>query len=154
MPMTDQISFDYIIPSMIAANQKQVFRLIGHELSKIIGIQERILSDRLLEKEKQSLSAMGNGVAVSHMHISGLTNSLSMFVKLKNPIAYNAPDNMPVDIICLLLTPERDGAAYLRTLARLSRVLRSASFCHKLRAAEDEKAIRAHFEGTSARIAA
>lgn len=154
MPMTDQISFDFVLPSLIAANQKQVFRMIGHELSKIIGIQERILSDRLFETERHSISAMGNGVAVSHMHLSGLIKPLSVFVKLKSPIDYNAPDNMPVDIICLLLTPERDGAAYLRTLARTSRLLRNAQFCHKLRAAEDEKAIRAHFEGTSVRIAA
>lgn len=151
--MTDPISFDYILPSLVAANQKQVFRLIGHELSKLIGVQERILSDKLMEKEKESSSAMGNGVAVTHLHMS-LSKPISIYVKLKTAIDFNAPDNMPVDIICLLLTPERDGAAYLRTLARLSRLLRNPSFCNKLRAAEDEKSIRSQFEGTSVRLAA
>ncbi len=154
MPVTDQISFDLIVPVMIAANQKQVYRLIAHEVSKLVGIQERILSDRLLEKEKQSVSSMGNGVAVPHMHMGSLTKPLAVFVKLKSAVDFNAPDNMPVDLICLLLTPERDGAAYLRTLARLSRLLRNAQFCHKLRAAEDERMIRSLFEGPSARMAA
>lgn len=154
MPISDLISFDLIVPSMIAANQKQVFRLIGHEISKAIGIQERIISDRLFDNEKQSASAMGNGIAVSHMHIASLTRPLSMFVKLRTAIDYNAPDNMPVDIICLKLTPEREGASYLRDLARLSRVLRDTQFCHKLRVAEDERTIRSLFEGTITRIAA
>lgn len=154
MPLTDQTSFDLIVPSMIAANQKQVYRLIAHEVSKLMGIQERILADRLTDVEKQSVSAMGNGIALPHMHISSLNKPLSVFVKLKNPVDFKAPDHMPVDIICLLFTPQRDGTAYLRTLARLSRLLRNPQFCHKLRLAEDEKTIRSLFEGTSARLAA
>ena len=154
MPANDQISFDLVVPSMIAANQKQVYRLIAHEVSKLIGIQERILSDRLLEKEKQSASALGHGVATPHLHIGSLIKPVTIFVRLKTPVNFWAPDNLPVDIICLLLTPERDGAAYLRTLARLSRLLRNAPFCHRLRLAENEKTIRSLFEGTAVRLAA
>lgn len=154
MSVTDQISFDLVIPAMIAANQKQVYRLIAHEVSKLIGIQERILSDRLLEKEKQSTSAMGNGVATPHLHMGSLNKPVSVFIRLKNPVDFNAADNLPVDLICLLMTPERDGAGYLRTLARLSRLLRNPAFCHKLRTAGDERIISSLFEGTSTRMAA
>jgi PTS system nitrogen regulatory IIA component len=154
MPFSEPITFDLIIPSMIAANQKQVFRMIGHEISKAIGIQERIISDRLLENEKHSDSALGGGIAVSHMHIASLNKPLSIFVKLRSAIDYNAPDNVAVDMICLLLTPEREGASYLRDLARLSRIMRDTKFCHKLRLSEDERAIRSLFEGTITRIAA
>jgi len=154
MQFIEQDNFDLVIPSMVAANQKQVLRLIASEVSKIVGIQERIFGDRLIEKEKQSVSAMGNGIAVPHLQMSGLTKQVSIFVRLKSPVDFKAPDNMPVDLICLLLTPERDGAAYLRTLARLSRILRDSQFCHRLRSAEDEKAIRALFDGTAARTMA
>lgn len=154
MNMSDQIVFDVIVPSMIAANQKQVYRLIAHEVSKIVGIQTRILSDRLLDNEKQTVSAMGLGIAVPHMHVSSLTKPISVFVRLKNAVDFKAPDNMPVDIICLLLTPERDGAAYLRTLARLSRLLRDSQFCHRLRLADGERAIQSLFKSSSTRMAA
>ena len=97
---------------------------------------------------------MGNGVAIPHLHMGSLNKPVSVFIRLKNPVDFKAPDNLPVDLICLLMTPEREGAAYLRTLARLSRLLRNPAFCHKLRAAGDEKTIYSLFEGTSARMAA
>jgi PTS system nitrogen regulatory IIA component len=148
------VTFDLIIPSMIAANQKQVLRLIASHASKIIGIQERIFADRLIDKEKQSSSAMGNGVAVSHMPIGSLTQPLTVFVRLRSAVDFHAPDNLPVDLICLLLTPERDGVIHLRSLARLSRLLRDAQICSRLRQAEDEKAIRSVLDVSSARMMA
>lgn len=155
MTYSDQsLSFDLVLPSMVAANQKQVLRLVAMEAARLIGIQERILSDRLADKEKQTPSAMGGGIALPHLHISSLTEPVSVFVKLKKPVDFKAADNVPVDIICLLLTPEREGAAYLRTLARLSRLLRDAQFCSTLRNASDEKTIRSLFGVTSARMMA
>ena len=138
----NSIHFDVVLPYLIAANQKQVIRLAAHEIAKVIGIGERILVDRLTEKEKESPSAIGGGIAVTHLHISGLNESVNVFIRLKNAVAMNAPDNKDVDIICVLLTPEREGRLYLRTLARTSRLLRNTQICAKLRAAYGEKEIR------------
>jgi PTS system nitrogen regulatory IIA component len=44
-------------------------------------------------------------------------------------------DNEPVDLIFLLLAPESAGADHLKALARISRVLRNAVHCDKLRTA-------------------
>lgn len=136
------ISFDLIIPSLMAANQKQVIRLVAHELAKKIGINERILADRISEKEKESPSAMGDGIAITHLQMGSLQESINVFIRMKTPVAYGAPDNKDVDIICFLLTPEREGASYLRTLARTSRILKNPQTLLKLRSAQDEKAIQ------------
>jgi nitrogen PTS system EIIA component len=155
MPVNDTtIRFDLVLPQMIAANQKQIWRTAASEISKIIGIQERILGDRLIENEKQTVSAMGNGIAVPHLHLSSLTQPLNVLIRLRQGVDFKAPDNVPVDIICLLLTPEREGTAYLRTLARLSRMLRDPHFCHKVREAEDERILRSLFDLPSARMMA
>ena len=146
---TSSIHFDIVVPSLIAANQKQMLRMIAHELSKTIGIGERILADRLSEQEKENPSAMGDGIAVTHLHISGLKDSINVFIRLKNPIDIQAADKKDVDLVCLLLTPEREGAAYLRTMARISRFLRNAQICTMLRSAQNEKAIRNVFEQSS-----
>lgn len=141
--------FDLVIPSMIAATRKQVLRLIAHEISKNIGIGERILADRLTEQEKENPSTMGDGIAVAHLHISGLQNSFNVFIRLKNPVDMGAADKKDVDLVCLLFTPEREGAAYLRTMARISRLLRNAQICAMLRTAQNEKAIRNILEQSS-----
>ena len=60
------IDFDIVIPSLIAANKKQVIRLASHEIAKTIGIGERILADRLTEQEKENPAAMGEGIAITH----------------------------------------------------------------------------------------
>ena len=146
---SSSIHFDIVVPSLIAANHKQMIRLAAHELAKEIGIGERILADRLTEKEKENPSAMGEGIAVTHLHISGLQESINVFIRLKSPIDMGAPDKKDVDLICLLLTPEREGAAYLRTMARISRLLRNAQICAMLRSAQNEKTIRAVLDQTS-----
>ncbi len=145
------LSFDLILPSVIAANQKQALRQTAQEISKIIGIGERILSDRLIDQEKQRSSAIGQGTAVGHLHISSLTQPFSALIRLRDPVDFpGGPDSLPVDLICLLMTPEREGAAYLRTMSRISRLLRDEAICRKLRAAEDDKAIRKIIEQSSA----
>ena len=146
---TSAIHFDIVIPSLIAATQKQMIRLASHEIAKVIGIGERILSDRLNEKEKESPSTMGDGISVTHLHISGLQESINVFIRLKTPVNMGAADNKGVDLMCLLLTPEREGSAYLRTMARISRLLRNAQICAMLRSAQNEKTIRNIFDQTS-----
>ncbi len=148
------ITFDLIIPYLTAANHKQVIKMVARELAGMIGIKERILAERLAEKEKESPSAMGDGTALTHLHVSGLQKTISVIVHLKNPIEMSAPDKHPVDILCFHLTPEREGAAYLRTLARMSRLLRNAQICTKLRTASDEKAIRNILEHSSIQLMA
>lgn len=148
------IDFDLVIPSMVATNHKQVARAIAHELAPLIGIKEQLLAERLAEREKETSSAVGDGVSIAHLHMSGLQNPMNIFIKLKAPIDIGAPDSKGVDIICLLLTPEREGSAYLRTLARLSRLLRNAQICSRLRSASNEKMVRAVFEQSSFQRAA
>ncbi len=148
------IYFDIVIPSLVAANRKQATRLIAHEIAKLIGVKEHLFAERLIENEKENPSAMGDGVSVAHLHVSGLQNPINAFIRLKNAIPMDAPDNMDVDLICLLLTPEREGSAYLRTLARTSRLLRNGQFCLKLRAAQNEKAIRTLLDQTSVQVLA
>jgi PTS system nitrogen regulatory IIA component len=148
------IHFDLIIPSLVVPGRKQLARLVAHEIAKVIGIKERILSGRLAEKEKENPSAMGDGIALMHLHMSSLQNAMTVFIRLKNPVDMTAPDNKPVDILCVLLTPEREGPAYLRTMARLSRLLRNDRICAKLRATSDEKTIRSILDQSSIQLMA
>lgn len=148
------ITFDLVVPSLVVPNRKQLTRLVAHEVAKVIGIKERILSDRLAETEKQKPSAMGDGLSMMHLPMSGLQNAMNIFIKLKQPVDFGAPDNKPVDLVCIILTPEREGSAYLRTMARLSRLLRDPLICERLRTASDEKTIRTILSQSSTKLMA
>lgn len=135
--------FDHIFPSVSIPSQRQLSRYVAEKLSPVIGVNERILAERLADKNRDGIKAMGDGLSMSHLHISGLKQPLSFFIRLQRPLDLDAPDNQPVDIICVLLSSERDGASYLRLIARLSRLLRNPDTRTSLRAAADEKTIRA-----------
>lgn len=148
------MSFDLVIPSLVVPNRKQLTRMIAHEIAKMIGINERILADRLSDSEKQNTTAMGEGISLLHLPMGSLQNTLTVFIRLKNPVDITTPDNKPVDIVCVLMTPEREGPAYLRTMARLSRLLRNTAICERLRAAPDEKTIRMILDQSSIQLMA
>ncbi len=154
VPSEASLHFNLVLPSVIAANQKQAVRAIAIEVAKVIGVKDRILTERLLESEKESPSAMGDGVALSHLRISGLSHPLNVFVRFKTSVPYGAADKKDVDFLCLLITPERDGASHLRMMARSSRLLRNKQMRNDLKGAKDEHSIRAILEQSSLELMA
>jgi PTS system nitrogen regulatory IIA component len=77
---------------------------------------------------------MGQGIAIPHGRIAGLSKISGLFARLETPVAYEAVDDQPVDLVFLLLAPESAGADHLKALARVSRLLRNQTTCEKLRA--------------------
>lgn len=148
------LHFHLIIPNLIAANHKQALKLIAADVSKHIGIKDRILAERLVDLEKDSPSPMGDGVALAHLRISGLNEPMNIFVRFKNSVPFGSTDKRDVDLFCLILTPERQGSSYLRTLSRASRLLRNKPMCAKLKSAKDELTIRAILEQSSLELMA
>ena len=67
----------------------------------------------------------------------------ALFAQLETPIDFDAIDEQPVDLICVLLAPETAGADYLKALARVSRLLRDRAICEKLRGTDGANAIHA-----------
>src|SRR5690606_31384623 len=112
---------------------KQSFQFIAGELARIIGIGERVLSDRLLDKDRQANCSIGAGVAVADLRLSSLTQPLCVLVRLCRQIDFEAPDGEAVDLIALMLSPERDGPQHLARLSKLSRQMRDADFCNGIR---------------------
>ena len=77
-----------------------------------------------------------------------------MFARLATPIDFQAIDDLPVDIVFLLLSPPEAGVEHLKALARVSRKLRDRNFVAKLRGAASPDALYALFVHADARDAA
>jgi PTS system nitrogen regulatory IIA component len=88
-------------------------------------------------------TGVGNGIAIPHGKLPGLTRLYGMFARLEQPIPFEAIDEQPVDLIFLLLAPEGAGADHLKALARVARLLRDQDTANKLRAARDAQALYA-----------
>jgi PTS system nitrogen regulatory IIA component len=66
-----------------------------------------------------------------------------IFARLERPIAFEAIDDRPVDLIFMLLAPEDAGTDHLTALARISRLLRDRAMCEKLRGTDKADALYA-----------
>ncbi len=82
-------------------------------------------------------------MAIPHGRLAELERIYGFFARLEKPIDFDSIDDRPVDLVFLLLAPEGAGADHLKALARISRLLRSPSFCEKLRGANSRDALYA-----------
>jgi PTS system nitrogen regulatory IIA component len=99
--------------------------------------------DALVEREAQGSTGVGRGVAVPHARLKGLDRMRAVFVRLDEPVAFDAVDDQPVDLLFALFAPEDASTEHLRALARVSRLLRSEEMRQLLRQARTADAIHA-----------
>lgn len=118
-------------PSMLAAARHMI---------AAVGFEDQTLAEELVRELKAA--PCGGGVAVTALQCPGLTTSSTVLGKFKVPLDLAGPDGMPVDLVCVLLYPETERAAYLRRLSRLTRLFRNSDLCVKIRETQDADMIR------------
>ena len=143
MELGDLIKREAVFPALKAHSKKQALQELAQEAAKLTGVDGRQIFETLLQRERLGSTAIGRGIAIPHGRVAGLTNIVSLFARLAQPIEFGALDDENVDLIFLLLAPEHAGADHLKALARVSRFLRDRSVCEKLRGAEQPDAIYA-----------
>lgn len=154
MDVTDLVQPKAIIPSLKASSKKQVLQELARKASEVSGADQREVFDTLLERERLGTTGVGHGIAIPHGKLPKLERIYGVFARMDQPIAFDAIDDEPVDLIFLLLAPEGAGADHLKALARVSRLLRDRSVCTKLRGCESADAIYALFGEAAASHAA
>ncbi|SOB80461.1 PTS IIA-like nitrogen-regulatory protein PtsN [Sphingomonas guangdongensis] len=150
----DLLALDAVLPSLAAANKRALFAGLGTAAAQVWGLNKATVSERLSEREKLGTTGYGNGIAVPHARIEGLTQVRGLFVRLPRPIDYAAVDELPVDLFFVLLSPTDAGTDHLKALARVSRRLRERGFADKLRGAGSRDALFVLLTGDDVRDAA
>lgn len=150
---------DILTPGTVSAGlqataKKALFQQLATIAERESGIDSRLVIERLGERERLGSTGFGGGVAIPHGKIDGLDRVVGVFVRLNEPIDFQAIDDMPVDIVFMLLSPPDAGAEHLKALARVSRALRDRPFLAKLRGAGSQDALYALLATAEARDAA
>ena len=139
--MNELITSRGIIANLKASSKKQALQELARRASELTGQNERAIFDVLLEREKLGTTGVGQGIAIPHGKLPSLDRVYGLFARLERPIDFDAIDEQPVDLLFLLLAPERAGAEHLKALSRVSRLLRDPSKCQKLRGCTTADAI-------------
>ena len=143
MNISDLLAPEAVLASLKAQNKKQLLQELAARAHARTGLPEKQIFETLIERERLGTTGVGSGIAIPHGRMAGATSITGVFAKLESPIAYDAVDGQPVDLIFMLLAPENAGADHLKALARVSRLLRDKSVCEKLRTARSAEALYA-----------
>ena len=120
-----------------ASSKKRLFQEIGDVAHAAYGLDPSATVEALLDRESLGPTGVGHGVALPHARLSGIEHVIGAFLMLEKPLDFGAVDRQPVDLAFALFAPEDSGVEHLKALALVSRTLRDASLCTKLRANPD-----------------
>jgi PTS system nitrogen regulatory IIA component len=109
----------------------------------------------LWRREQAGSTALGEGFAIPHARIDGIARPLTLFMRTKLAIAFNAPDGKPVSRLLVIVVPT-DGAKddHLQLLALVAQLLSDRGFREQLDSASDAPAAAAAFEAGIAHLTA
>lgn len=120
-----------------ASSKKRLMHDIADVAEAAHGIPAQPAVEALMERESLGPTGVGHGVALPHARLADAERVSGVFILLEKPIEFEAVDRQPVDVIFALFAPEDAGVEHLKALALVSRTLRDANFCAKLRANRD-----------------
>jgi len=127
MRLSDILSVDRIlvdIDGSVVKTKSDALRLLAEMLSPAVHVEKDTVEHLLLEREKLQSTGIGDGVAVPHCALDTASNQALALILCPRGIDFDAIDSEPVEIVFGLVGPKRATGEHLRTLARISRLLR------------------------------
>lgn len=143
MQIADLLTPEGVLPSLKAKDKKHLLQQLADRASQLTRVPASRIVETLVERERLGTTGVGQGIGIPHGRLPEIDKIVGVFAKLETPIAYDAVDNQPVDLVFMLLAPEGAGADHLKALARVSRLLRNQVSCEKLRKATNGEALYA-----------
>ncbi|WP_369681945.1 PTS sugar transporter subunit IIA [Malonomonas rubra] len=95
----------------------------------------------LQEREKLGSTGIGDGVAIPHGKLAGIPELMLAFGRSRAGVNFESMDGQPAHLFFLLIAPEESVGVHLKTLARISKLLKDAAVRQKLLDAEGQDAI-------------
>jgi len=138
MPLSDVLAADAVISALKAQTKKQALLELSEYASIVSGLSAHEINESLTQRERLGSTGIGNGIAIPHGKLAKATHLFGIFARLDKPIDFEALDGEPVDLIFLLIAPEKAGADHLKALSRVARILRDPAIAQKLRGTHDQ----------------
>jgi PTS system nitrogen regulatory IIA component len=131
MKITDYLTENDILSRLHASSREGVIKeMVAHlKDSGKIDDPEGLVTI-LLDREMLGSTGIGHGVAIPHGRLSGLNEILLVFGRSPEGVDFDAHDGEPVNLIFLLVAPEDSAGLHLKTLARISRIIKNPE-CRK-----------------------
>lgn len=143
MKASDFIGPENVVLGLAAPSKAKVIETIAKQAGAALGMPHSVIRDALLRRESLGSTGVGEGVAIPHAPVPGLTTPIGWLARLAKPIGFESIDGLPVDIVLVLLTPAAMQKEHLNVLACMARCLRSPDVLRSIRAATSPEELHA-----------
>ncbi|SOE46853.1 PTS system nitrogen-specific IIA component, PtsN [plant metagenome] len=126
-----------VVLDLPVTSKKRAFEQAGLLFENQHGLARTTVFDSLFSRERLGSTALGQGVAVPHGRVKGLTEALAAFYRLAQPVPFDAPDGQPVSLLMILLVPETATQQHLDILAELAQLLSNKPLRERLNTETD-----------------
>jgi nitrogen PTS system EIIA component len=154
MHLSEFLDFDAVSTRLSGGNKRSLLQQLAQMAATRLGVEQSVILASITEREQLGSTGFGQGVAIPHGKLGGLTRIYGLFARLAEPVDYKAIDGRRVDLVFLLLSPPDAGAEHLKALAAISRVTRHGPTLDKMRGARSRDALAAVLMGADERDAA
>ena len=111
--LTDLLTPSHVHVRLRATTKSALLAELAKRCAAASGVPEAALAAALATREALGSTGFGHGVAVPHARLPGLTRPFCAVGVLDKPVAYDAVDGQPVDLVFLLLSPDGASSTHL-----------------------------------------
>lgn len=131
------LSAAQVLVQVDVSSKKRAFEEAGLLFENLHGLSRALVTDSLFSRERLGSTGLGHGVAIPHGRIKGLKSPMAAVFQLASPIAFEAPDELPVGLMIFLLVPEAATQKHLEILSEIAEMLSDVELRSKLVSSAD-----------------
>jgi PTS system nitrogen regulatory IIA component len=140
-PLAQILPLAHVQVNVEASSKKRAFEFAGLLFENHLGLARSVVTDNLFARERLGSTGLGQGVAIPHGRIKGLKQPSAALVRLADPVPFEAPDNLPVQLLVFLLVPEAASGKHLELLSVIAEMLSDDTFRQRMLDAPDSGAL-------------
>lgn len=116
---------DSVLCNVTARSKKHCLEILSELLTNPYpDITNEEAFSKLIERERLGCTSLGKGIAFPHCRVDGVTQNSAALISLREPVDFDSPDGVDVDLVFGLMVPsdlDEAGHAEIEAIAQLLR---------------------------------
>lgn len=136
MRLKEFLHRDFVLLRLEAQDVDGVVSEVSRKAGEVGVGDAALVQEKLLERERLHPTVMGSGLAIPHATVPGLKAPvIGVALTGGDPVSFGHPEQDPVRLFFVLLSPPGHEREHVKLLARICRLVRHEGFLDSLESA-------------------
>lgn len=151
-PIGEILPLTRVVLDLEVSSKKRLFETLGTLMADSLSVEQSEATEDLLlatdvfeclfARERLGATGLGYGVAIPHGRHRHVKKTMGAFIRLKEAVEFDAPDDKPVSLVFVLLVPEEANQEHLAILGYLAEKFADKNIRQSLLTCEDTQTAR------------